>query len=463
MTPAAVAPPQSAPLPAAIFSILQFGAIVPPLAPWQGVHRALPGFRYTRGQNEGPVPRLGKPGWAVADLRGMDVNSQAALLEEVVDEAIVQMVGERADPVVLFSGGVDSGFLATRLRSLGYSDALLLNYAFKEDDEESLLAEHMAKRLGMNFERIVASAEAPDLLEAPGRIYPQPFADHSVVPTSEFAHAVARRLGPGKLLLDGTGADGAFGLGPKIMAFRRLRYAPKWMLHLANRAYQDQLWQSPGIVERVMRVFSRAGQMPTLAALIAQNPLAGKWYSASTAVEVYESLIRWVEQIAGKSIASQAVTADLALVCANVFAQKAKPIFTQSGCAVEYPFMNWNVIQVAQAAIDAWPVSEAKSPLKHSLAKVLPQEMIYRPKSAFADPAGELFFKERFLRHLRATTEESSPLSGFIQTKYVKESCELLSRRRRLPPQTLNLLWAIAFTDRWYRTATPGSSAVAGQ
>jgi len=118
------------------------------------------------------------------------------------------------------------------------------------------------------------------------------------------------------------------------------------------------------------------------------------------------------------------------------------------------------VLQVAQAAVDAWPVTEAKSALKHSLARVLPQGMIYRPKSAFADPAGELFYKETFLQHLRATTQESSPRAGFIQTTYVKESCDLLRRRRQLPAQTLNLLWAIVFTDRWYRTATPGSSAV---
>lgn len=458
--PAVVAPAQSAPLSAGVFSVLQFGAIVPPLAPWAGVHRALPGYRYVRGRVEGPVPQERNPGWTLADLRGMNVASQSAFVETVIDEVIVQMVGDRSDPVVLFSGGVDSGFLANRLRSLGYRDALLLNYAFGEGDKESMLAEHMAKLLGMRFERIMASPAAFDPLLSPGEVYPQPFADHSVVPTSELAHAVVRRLKPGSVVLDGTGADGGFGLGEKIRFFQGLSRVPGWILKSANRVYQDHLWRSTGSIERVLRVFGRMGQMPILSAMIAQNPLAGKWYSASDAREVYESLSRWVKPLAGSSLASQVVTADLALVCANVFAQKAKPIFARAGCKVHYPFMSRQAIHVAQAAIDAWPVTESKSPLKHSLSKVLPREMIYRPKSAFADPAGELFFKEGFLQHLRATTEDSSPLAGFFQTKYVRESCDLLRRRRRLPPQTLNTLWAIAFTDRWYRTATPGSAAV---
>ncbi len=31
----------------AVFSVLQFGAIIPPLSPWQGVHRLVPGSDIT--------------------------------------------------------------------------------------------------------------------------------------------------------------------------------------------------------------------------------------------------------------------------------------------------------------------------------------------------------------------------------------------------------------------------------
>ncbi len=459
-TPSAVAAPQSPPLLAAVFSVLQFGAIVPPLSPWPGVHRALPGYRYERGRLEGPVTHHGKPEWSDVELRGMGVDAQATLIERVIDPVLQEKIGSRQDVVVLFSGGVDSGFLASRLRSLGYRDALLLNYAFSEDDEESALAASVAKQLGMRFERILASETSPDPLESPGTIYPQPFADHSVVPTSDFAYAVLDRLGPGMLVLDGTGADGGFGLGAKIRTFQQMRRLPAWVLQFAGRQYQDRLWQTTGVFERVLRVLSRLGQMPLLAALIAQNPLAGKWYSASPAQEVYDALERWIEPLSTRSLASRVVAADLALVCANVFAQKARPILMRSGCEVCYPFMSQPVVSLAKAAIDSWPVTESKSPLKHSLSKVLPAHMVYRPKSGFADPAGEMFFRERFLQHLRATTEEASPLAGFIQTRYVRDCCDLLVRRRHLPAQTLNMLWAITFTDRWYRTAVPGQAPV---
>src|SRR5690349_13484646 len=53
--PSDLADDRSAPDEAAIFSVLQFGAIVPPLSPWKGVSRFVPGRRY-RGTTEiGPV------------------------------------------------------------------------------------------------------------------------------------------------------------------------------------------------------------------------------------------------------------------------------------------------------------------------------------------------------------------------------------------------------------------------
>ncbi|MDZ4820791.1 MAG: hypothetical protein SGJ20_17640, partial [Planctomycetota bacterium] len=39
----------------AIFSMLQFGAVIPPLSPWRGVHRAITGYRYEGTQKLGPV------------------------------------------------------------------------------------------------------------------------------------------------------------------------------------------------------------------------------------------------------------------------------------------------------------------------------------------------------------------------------------------------------------------------
>jgi len=44
----------------AVFSVLQFGAIIPPLSPWQGVQRFLPGYQYHGIELVGPV-KLERP------------------------------------------------------------------------------------------------------------------------------------------------------------------------------------------------------------------------------------------------------------------------------------------------------------------------------------------------------------------------------------------------------------------
>jgi hypothetical protein len=84
--------------------------------------------------------------------------------------------------------------------------------------------------------------------------------------------------------------------------------------------------------------------------------------------------------------------------------------------------------------------------------------MVYRPKSGFVDPKAEaVFVSAEFLDYLRASAEPSGPISNFLEMGPLLKSCDLLARKKRLPRQTLTVLWAIVFMDRWYRTALPAS------
>ncbi len=151
------------------------------------------------------------------------------------------------------------------------------------------------------------------------------------------------------------------------------------------------------------------------------------------------------------------VAADLALICAGTFAQKAQPILELAGHKVLYPFLEIEMVSTALSSIPCWEMEEPKAPLKRSLGRHIPHDMVYRPKSGFVDPKGEVFFSAEFVGYLRSAVESTSPLSHLLEKKPIIKSCELLARKKVLPCQTLNLLWAIAFTDRWYRTAFENS------
>jgi asparagine synthetase B (glutamine-hydrolysing) len=430
-------------------SVLQFGAAIPPLSPWQGVSRFLPGYRYDHLERRGPVDIVEYPEAADLDAAGRD-RTVLGLLDAAIESAI----GDGPDPVVLFSGGVDSGLLAARLAELGHRDTLLINYSFGQDDPESLLAEQMAKHLNLRFERIVNERVGGDCLASPGLTYSQPFADHSTAPTSDLAHAVVQRLSAEpRLIFDGTGADGAFGMTHKIASWQRLMRIPAVARSSAGLLYGSGLWSSTSKLEKGCRVLTRSATMPLLSAVIAQNPLAGIFYENGDGEAAHQALEDWIAGCVGQSLSRRVVGADLAVTCAGVFAQKANSVLRRAGLTVCYPFLTAKVLGLALCSAQNWQMSEPKEPLKRCLAQSVPSSMVYRAKSGFFDPSDRVFYDPLFISYLRDAIDACGPIESILKRGAVLRACDLLSKRHPLPAQTLNCLWAITFLDRWYRTA----------
>jgi hypothetical protein len=155
----------------------------------------------------------------------------------------------------------------------------------------------------------------------------------------------------------------------------------------------------------------------------------------------------------GDSLKERIVAADVALYCSNAVVQKAEPIFELAGYKVAHPFLESEMVSLAIASIPHWQMDEPKAPLKRCLTRYVPRNMVYRPKSGFLDYRGTGFFDKEFIAYLRAAADDTSPIAFVLNKKPLLKACDWLSRRIRLPFQTLNCLWAITFVDRWYRSA----------
>src|SRR5215213_4182328 len=172
----------------------------------------------------------------------------------------------------------------------------------------------MAKALGLQLEQIIATDEALTVsLHEPGSVYPFPFADHSIVPSSELARAVVLRVGKGTTILNGTGADGVYGMSEKVGSWLHAARVPGVLRRVAGSSYRF-LWRSSGRSECVSRLLRRSGQMPIVSAILAQNALAGILYDHGPADEVHRLLDDWVSGMVGsESILRQAMVGDVAL------------------------------------------------------------------------------------------------------------------------------------------------------
>ena len=433
----------------AVASVLQFGACVPPMSPWTGVSRFAPGYRYRGTQRIGVAPMYTQP-----ELASLNPSQQADCIEGLLDSILQETLTENA-PVLLFSGGVDSGLIAARLAALGRDDSVLVNYSFGSEDREADLARRMAKTLGLTYLQVEATRNPCDVLQSPGKIYPMPFGDHSVVPTSDLAHSVVDLLGSGNhLIIDGTGADAGFGLLAKVDRWRSVYRVPRSVRGVADRIYKRTYWLRPGEVESRLKILSRAAQYALAPASIAQNGLAGSHFGSSRVQEKLEfALLDWISGTASENSRVQAVASDFALVCAGIVAQKAQPIFQAAGYQVLYPFLHPKIVGPVLSAVPSWQITIAKEALKIALTRAVPRRMVYRPKSGFVDPSGSMYYSEWFISYLEDACSAQSRVSSSLNVSRINEAVRALKSGKELPVQTRKLLWAAVFTDRWYRTA----------
>ena len=471
--PRILARPEESPDPRAVFSLLQFGALVPPLTMWAGIRQFVPGHVYRMDVAAGtvsatPLPRLSRE---PASDQDTTPESRQQSLQHEFDRSLRLLCPDQR-PVILFSGGVDSSLIAARAAVLGWRDAVLVNYAFGSGDDESQLAGKIAAHLGLPFVRlddVAADLSLPELF-AP---HPQPFADHSAIPTSALARQVIARFSDRQTVFDGTGADGAFGLFGKAAALRKLYRIPHFIRSVAGGVYSAGFYLKQGRLEQRLRLARRSAQYSPFAMTVAQNPLCGIAYDAAPADRqaVTDMLDSWINQCMPEEPSARAAAVDICLVCCAIFAQKAKPLYDRSPLSIAFPFLEPPLQRLALTRAAFWPESnQTKAVMKTLLARQIPAEMVYRAKSGFVAPLQQLFRRDAIV----AAFEESFGPRGIAGAAFNQKICrQLLAAIRTgaaLPSQTYSFIWAAISLDQWWKarlisgdlTGNPVSSSASG-
>jgi hypothetical protein len=439
-----------------VYSLLQFGAAVPPLTLWKEIGRFLPGqsvrisvsnLNITR--RTGPLPWDRYP-----EADGTDDDAQIRLVEKTLDEVLGDLCPAE-DPVVLFSGGIDSGLIAARAAALGWRDTTLFHYSFAEEDPETQLAKAMAKHLGLKLRCVYDDPSSIEVLDRIGTTYRHPFYDHSTLPTFRLAQAAVSEFGSDRVLLDGTGADGAFGLFGKADRLARLYKSPLSLRRVGARLYVAlEAWHRRSFVETPLRLARRSVQLPLPLGGIAQNALEGIAYTAPNEVveETVGLLESWMSCVLPLKTPRVLLSGlDLAVVCSGVFAQKAKAIFDGAGIRVGYPFLDDRVVSLALCGASQWRGAEVpKRPLSLALRGHVPPAMIDRPKSGFAArDIGERMRQEVFLSALDGAVERSELGTIQVERRALQAIRHDLCEGVPLPTQTYNLVWALVFQQLW--------------
>jgi asparagine synthase (glutamine-hydrolysing) len=255
----------------------RFGYVPGPQAIWKGFRKLLPGHMLTvsdRGRGE-PVPY-----WRLRDAIATPVRVDASEARAEVERLLLQSVkGCMVADVPLgafLSGGTDSSLIVALMQAQSTRPVRTFTIGFHDKGyDEAPHARRVAAHLGTEHtELYVAGEDALAVVPKLARMYDEPFADSSQIPTSLVAQLARGHV---TVSLSGDGGDELFGgYGRYALAQRlwgHLRRAPLGMrLGLARliRSPRPEHWDTalpriavPGLQGRLTgdRIHKLAGKL----------------------------------------------------------------------------------------------------------------------------------------------------------------------------------------------------------
>jgi asparagine synthase (glutamine-hydrolysing) len=441
----------------ALAQLLRFTAIAAPGSIYSGIEQLLPGHLVSI-----PVPQSGhwpaepprsRPWWcfrqslAACLADPFDDPAEALQSLEQVLTATVQLQSQADVPFGSFlSGGIDSTLITALLQAQSSRTIRTFTIGFEEGGfNEAPFARRVAAHLGTDHsEAVLTATDALGLVPHLPRLYSEPFADSSQLPTHLVCRE-ARRSGL-TVALSGDGGDELFGGYNRYLWVPRLWSRLAWLpwpvrraLGRAIRALPPAGWDALG------RPLSPALGLPQLGHKA--HKLADRLAHVRSADDLYRSLVsEWrdpalllqgsergpvIEPHSPLDWPLPAVLADdpLARMMAfdtlnylpNDILTKVDRAAMAASLETRAPFLDPHVAAVAwrlPMALKIHPGRAAcgKWALRQILYKHVPRALIERPKAGFAMPIGQ------WLRGpLRSWAEELLDPTAIQQQGYLRQ------------------------------------------
>jgi asparagine synthase (glutamine-hydrolysing) len=389
----------------AFVQYIRHGYVPAPRSIYAGLGKLAAGSYVVLGREPDPTPRRYYDLVEVA-RRGVaaPLEVTAAEAADRVDAALRVAVARQAEadvPVGAFlSGGVDSSLVAAVMAAVAPGRVRTFHIGFHETShDESSYAAAIARRLGVEHTMLVATPSAclPIVHELP-RIYDEPFADSSQLPTTLLARLTRDHV---TVALSGDGGDELFG-GYHHYAFLR---------------QVARLYAVPGRRLVARATLASLGRAAALAPAGSRTRVAIEWlrrrvfFAAADDLDAYyqAAMSIWAEpelvapglaepagllplapDVLRASPVERAMLADALLFLPDDIMAKVDRATMSVALESRAPFLDPGVVELAWRLPYARRVGDGpgKAALRGALARYLPPAMFERPKRGFAVPLG---------------------------------------------------------------------------
>lgn len=354
-----------------------------------------------------PVGGMEKPGELGELGESGELGGWAERVLDALREAVrVRLVSDV--PLGAFlSGGLDSSLIVALMSQL--MDEPVKTFAIGFSGEPSFneldYARRVADLLGTDHHEFVVQPDAVDLLPALVHHYDEPFADSSAIPTYLVAQLTRQHV---TVALTGDGGDELFAGYERFAAARlaeRYRRLPGFLRRIVGGVVR-RLPESTayrGFVRRTRR-FVDAADMPlsecylNWVGLFSRDlcrELLSSWGDSPANGVLADYQVRF-ERAAGQGLLNQLLYVNATTYLPGDLLVKTDRMTMAHGLEARCPFLDQELIGLAAGIPPALKLRgmTTKYILKRAAEKLLPHEIVHRPKHGFGVPVGRWFRQE---------------------------------------------------------------------
>ncbi len=372
------------------------------------------------------------------DNRISDSDAQAELIERLRESVRLRMVSEV--PLGAFlSGGVDSSAVVATMAGLSKEPVRTCSISFTDPlFDESRHAATVAERYATVHHVEQVDSDDFGLLEELARIYDEPYADSSAIPTYRVCQLARKRV---TVALSGDGGDESFAGYRRYrlhVAEERMRHALPLALRrpvfgLLGRVYPKADW-----APRVFRARStfQALARETVAAYfhgvsILRDDMRGQLFSNAlkaklggyNAVEVFR---RYAQKAETSDRLGLVQYLDLHTYLVGDINTKVDRASMAHSLEVREPLMDHCLVEWLASLPSDLKVraGEGKYLLKKAMEPYLPHDILYRPKMGFAVPLARWFRGPLRNRVRESLLGDRLADTGLFNLRYVRHLVE---------------------------------------
>jgi asparagine synthase (glutamine-hydrolysing) len=429
---------------------LAYGYIPAPRCLVQGFAKVLPGqvWRYRFASSTPEIFTY----WQLPSFTPSQV-SESELLDEyesTLTRSVRQSLEADVSVGVLLSGGVDSGLIAALGVRSGFKRLQTFTMSFPGHGvyDEGPLARKVAEHLGTDHHELTAESMTTDLLPEMARIYDEPIADSSLLPTYMICRLLKKHV---TVALGGDGGDELFAgypqykVLPKLMALHDA--LPSWIRRLLEPSVSRMPLGTKGRGLLLGVVGTDAGPLSGVN-LYFDRWNRGKLFPGNLAREGAGSPEKWREHVAaGQADASinRATRTDFLTTLQDSYLVKTDRASMANSIELRSPFLDRQLIEFAFGRVaEGWKIKNRQLKyLSRRLAeRYLPAEVVAGSKKGFAVPLARWLSGEwgHFCKEV-LTTASHAPLNQSAVNQLWQLQAKGYPNAQRIFQLTMLELW----------------------